>query len=204
MNLPNKLTLLRIIMIPLFVVLFYIPALNDNNLTIFNTNIALSNLLGVVIFALAAYTDHLDGKIARKYNLITTFGKFMDPLADKLLVTAALLMAVELRLMPAFIPIIIISREFMVTGIRLLAITDGLVIAASSLGKLKTVSQIVLIIVLFLFNLHPEGNATYMMFTHFSVENIIVDVLMMIATLFTVVSGYDYLMKNKQIIFQSK
>jgi len=190
-------------MIPLFVVVFYIP-LFDQGVTIFGYEIALENIIAIIIFAIAAYTDRLDGQIARKYNLVTTFGKFMDPLADKLLVAAALLMAVELRLMPAFIPIIIISREFMVTGIRLLAISEGKVIAASSLGKLKTVSQIVLIIALFIFDLRPDATQQYMMFMKFDMMNIFIDVLMTIATLLTVISGYDYLMKNKAIVFSSK
>ncbi len=201
LNLPNKLTLIRIIMIPLFVVVFYIPYF-DEHITILEHKIALENIIAVVIFALAAYTDRLDGHIARKNNLVTTFGKFMDPLADKLLVTAAFLMAIELELMPAFIPILIISREFMVTGIRLLAISEGKVIAASPLGKSKTVSQIVLIIVMFVFDL--RGTDNYIMFTDFGILNIIVDVLMLVATLLTVISGYDYLKKNKDIVFLTK
>ncbi|QVK16819.1 CDP-diacylglycerol--glycerol-3-phosphate 3-phosphatidyltransferase [Mycoplasmatota bacterium] len=203
MNLPNKLTLFRIFMIPLFVIVFYIPVLNQT-ISVLNHEITLANIIGIIIFAIAAYTDRLDGQIARKENLVTTFGKFMDPLADKLLVTAALLIAIELRLMPAFIPILIISREFMVTGIRLLAISEGKVIAASPLGKLKTVSQIVLIIALFLFDLKPDGIHQYMMFTQYGVLNIIIDILMTIATLLTLISGYDYLQKNKKIIFLTK
>lgn len=203
LNLPNKLTLFRIAMIPLFVIVFYIPFLNQT-VSILHHDVALANIIGILIFAIAAYTDRLDGQIARKNNLVTTFGKFMDPLADKLLVAAALLMAIELRLMPAFIPILIISREFMVTGIRLLAISEGKVIAASPLGKLKTVSQIVLIITVFLFDLRPDSFHQYMMFTQFDILNIIIDVLMTVATLLTLVSGYDYLMKNKKIVFLTK
>ncbi len=201
MNLPNKLTLFRIGMIPLFVIVFYIPILNQR-VSILNYNITLANIIGVAIFAIAAYTDRLDGKIARNHQLITTFGKFMDPLADKLLVASALLMAIELHLVPAFIPILIISREFMVTGIRLLAISEGKVIAASPLGKLKTVFQIILIIAIFLFDLRNDG--TYMLFTDFNILNIIVDCLIIITTLLTILSGYDYLKKNKDIVFLSK
>ncbi len=201
MNLPNKLTLLRIAMIPLFVVVFYIPALTKK-IVMINFEISLANLLGLIVFIIAAYTDRLDGKIARKHNLITTFGKFMDPLADKLLVTSALLIAVELRLLPAFIPILIISREFMVTGIRLLAVSEGKVIAASPLGKAKTVVQIVLIIVLFVFDLKAENY--YSLFTAYDWKHLVVDSLMSLATLLTVISGYDYLKKNTQIIFASK
>lgn len=200
MNLPNKLTLFRIVLIPLFVIVFYLPI--KTTISVLDLSIPLVNLIGTGIFAIAAYTDHLDGKIARKYNLVTTFGKFMDPLADKLLVTSALLLAIELRLMPAFVPILIISREFMVTGIRLLAVTDGKVIAASYLGKAKTTTQIILIIVMFLFNLQAEN--TYMFFTHFDVYHLIVDILMVLATILTIVSGLDYLLKNKHIVFQTK
>lgn len=201
MNVPNKLTLLRIAMIPLFVVIFYIPALTEK-VTIINVEVTLANMLGLIVFIIAAYTDRLDGKIARKYNLVTTFGKFMDPLADKLLVTSALLIAIELRLLPAFIPIIILSREFMVTGIRLLAVSEGKVIAASPLGKAKTVAQIVLIIALFVFDLKADNY--YSLFTTFDWEHLVVDSLITVATLLTVISGYDYLKKNKQIVFVSK
>jgi len=200
LNLPNKLTLFRIILIPIFVIVYYLPI--KTTFSVLDLSIPLTNIIGTAIFAVAAYTDHLDGKIARKYNLITTFGKFMDPLADKLLVTSALLLAIELRLMPAFVPILIISREFMVTGIRLLAVTDGKVIAASYLGKAKTTTQIILIIVMFLFNLQAE--TTYMFFTQFDVYHLIVEILMVLATILTIVSGLDYLLKNKHIVFQTK
>jgi CDP-diacylglycerol---glycerol-3-phosphate 3-phosphatidyltransferase len=198
MNLPNKLTLLRIIMIPVFVVIFYIPVLQDE-VTIFNYDLTLANLVGVIVFAVAAFTDFLDGNIARKYNLVTTFGKFMDPLADKLLVMSALLISIEFNLMPAFVPIIILAREFMVTGIRTLAISEGKVIAASNLGKLKTVSQMVMIIVLLVLDVKKD-----MIFTNFSGVSIITDVLITIATLLTLISGYEYFSKNKHIIFASK
>src|SRR5690554_1439811 len=115
MNLPNKLTIFRVLLIPLFVIVFYLPFLNQE-IKIFDYEFNLMNIIAVVIFSIAAYTDRLDGKIARKRNLITTFGKFMDPLADKLLVAAAFLIAIDLHLMPAYLVIIIISREFIVTG----------------------------------------------------------------------------------------
>jgi CDP-diacylglycerol---glycerol-3-phosphate 3-phosphatidyltransferase len=202
MNLPNKLTLLRIAMIPLFVVIFYIPVLKETSFSVGTLEFSLDYLLGFVVFAIAAYTDRLDGKIARRDNLITTFGKFMDPLADKLLVTSALLLGIELGLIPAFVAILIISREFMVTGIRLLAVGEGKVIAASNLGKAKTVSQMVMIIVLLLLPVERS-----MMFTYpdgFLVQAILADALISLATILTVVSGVDYLLKNKSIIFESK
>lgn len=173
-------------MIPVFVVVYYL-------------DIQYANIYAVIIFAVASFTDFLDGNIARKYNLVTTFGKFMDPLADKLLVLAALLMAVEKGLMPAFVPIIILSREFMVTGIRTLAASEGKVIAASPLGKAKTISQMVLIIVLLILNLE-----NHILFVDFSLNSIIVDSLITVATGLTVISGYDYFMKNKHIILSSK
>lgn len=201
MNLPNKLTIFRVLLIPLFVIVFYLPFLNQE-IKIFDYEFNLMNIIAVVIFSIAAYTDRLDGKIARKRNLITTFGKFMDPLADKLLVTAAFLIAIDLHLMPAYLVIIIISREFIVTGIRLLAITEGKVLAASSLGKIKTVFQIILVIVLFLFNY--RSTASYVLFTNTDFLHLVVDILMIITTLFTLISGYDYVKKNKDLILQSK
>ena len=137
MNLPNKLTLLRVIMIPIFVVVLLsslVPA-------------PLNRYIAVVIFILASFTDYLDGHIARKYNLVTNFGKFMDPLADKLLVSSAMISMVSMGDIPAWIVIIIISREFIITGFRLIAVENGVVIAASWWGKIKTVSQMIMIIV---------------------------------------------------------
>lgn len=201
MNLPNKLTLLRILMIPIFVVIFYLPFLQID-IRFLSLDITLANIIAVIVFALAAFTDFLDGNIARKYKLVSTFGKFMDPLADKLLVASALLILIEINLLPAFVAILIISREFMVTGIRTLAISEGKVIAASPLGKAKTVSQIVMIISLLIFDLRVEQS--YMVFTSFNIFNVIGDILIIIATLLTLISGYDYLVKNKDIIFASK
>lgn len=198
MNLPNKLTLLRIMMIPVFVIIFYIPVLQEETFSFIGLETTLANLIGLIVFAVAAFTDFLDGNIARKYNLVTTFGKFMDPLADKLLVTSALLISIELGLLPAFVAIIIISREFMVTGIRTLAISEGKVIAASPLGKAKTVSQMVLIIVLLLANIKPFDFASY------AIMNGVVDGLIVLATLLTLISGIDYFVKNKNIILASK
>ena len=197
MNLPNRLTLLRILLIPVFVVIFYLPI--DQNYEFLNLTLSLVNLIALIIFCIAAFTDFLDGYYARKYNLVTTFGKFMDPLADKLLVLSALLMLIELDILPAFVAILILSRELMVTGIRTLAISEGKVIAASPLGKAKTVSQMLMII--FLLFVNSRG---HVIFSELSIMLIIADVLIILATALTVISGYDYLMKNRKIIFSSK
>jgi len=140
MNLANKLTILRVIMIPVFLLLLLTSWIPDPQ----------KRIISVTIFALASLTDYLDGYIARKYNMVTNFGKFMDPLADKLLVTSALISLVELGDLSAWIAIIIISREFIITGFRLVAASDGIVIAASWWGKIKTFSQMLMIIVLLL------------------------------------------------------
>ena len=138
MNLPNKLTILRVIMIPFF--LFFL-------LTSFVPG---SKYIAFVIFALASLTDMLDGKIARKYNLVTNFGKFMDPLADKLLVCSAMIAFIEMGLMPAVVVIVIIAREFIISGFRLIAVEKGTVIAAGMAGKIKTVCQMIMCILLIL------------------------------------------------------
>lgn len=152
-----------------------------------------AHFIAALIFIIASATDWLDGYYARKLNLITNFGKFLDPLADKLLITAALIALVELQLLPAWMAIIIISREFAVTGIRLVAAADGEVIAASPLGKLKTVAQIVAISALMLHN------------WPFQALSLPFDMLAIwIATILTVWSGVDYFQKNKHILLKSK
>lgn len=148
-----------------------------------------SELIATIIFIIAASTDGLDGYIARKRKLVTNLGKFLDPLADKLLVTAALISLVEMQRLPAWIAIVIISREFAVTGLRLVAAAEGNVIAASKLGKLKTVTQIIAIVLLMLNNFP------------FSYFNIAVDQWMIwIAVLMTILSGVDYFLKNRHVI----
>ena len=146
MNLPNKITLLRVILIPVMLIipLFGIRA------TILGINVG--NLIILAIFLIASFTDFLDGYIARKNDLVTDFGKFLDPIADKLLVITALIMLVEMRIIPGWIPIIIIAREFIVSGIRMIAAGKGTVIAASWYGKVKTVSQMVAISLAFISN----------------------------------------------------
>ena len=133
MNLPNKLTTLRVIMIPFFV--FFLLWQNGENRTF--------RMIALALFIIASLTDLLDGKIARKYNLVTNFGKFMDPLADKLLVCSALICLIELNALPAWMVIVIISREFIISGFRLIASDNGVVIAASYWGKFKTTFQMV-------------------------------------------------------------
>jgi len=183
MNLPNKLTLLRIILIPVMVVLYYIDALD----TIAFMGISFKYLFIVIIFMIASFTDFLDGYLARKLDLVTTFGKFIDPLADKLLVMAALLLLADAGLVWTWLVIVILSREFIVSGIRLVAVSEGKVIAASNLGKYKTASTMIAIILLFISPLYIIG--------HY---------LIILALALTVISGYDYLVKNLSIILKSK
>ncbi len=172
MNLPNKLTVFRVILVIPFVALM----------------LSGYDLWAVAVFIIASLTDLLDGKIARKYNLITDFGKFMDPLADKLLVCAAMICLVEMGRLPAWMVIVIISREFIISGFRLVASDNGVVIAASYWGKFKTTFQMLMIIVLIL-NLG-------------GVFDTIGLVLTWIALILTVVSLVDYLVKNKQVILE--
>ncbi|HAX73407.1 MAG TPA: CDP-diacylglycerol--glycerol-3-phosphate 3-phosphatidyltransferase [Firmicutes bacterium] len=189
MNLANKLTLLRVILIPFFIVCFYIPNLVFNPLQINDYVIPYSNVIALVIFLLAAITDFIDGYVARKYNMITDLGKFMDPLADKLLVTAALLMLLENTLIPGWVVFVILAREFIVTGFRTVAAAKGVVIAAGWLGKLKTVVQFIMISTLLLLN-YP-----------FELINLPVDqVFIALAVILTVASGIEYIYKNIHVL----
>lgn len=193
MNLANKLTLLRVILIPFFIVCFYIPNLVVNTISVNNYLIPYANLLGLVIFLLAAITDFIDGYIARKYNMITDFGKFMDPLADKLLVTAALLILLENGLIAGWVVFIILAREFIVTGFRTIAASKGVVIAAGWLGKFKTVVQFIMISTLLLLN-YP-----------FELFNWPVDqIFVALAVVLTVASGVEYIYKNLHIFDEAK
>ena len=169
MNLPNKLTILRMIMIVPFVVLLLMGW----------------DYIALIIFIIASLTDMLDGKIARKYNLVTNFGKFMDPLADKLLVCAAMIVLVEMGRIPAWIVIIIISREFIISGFRLVASDNGVVIAASYWGKFKTVFQMIMIC---------------LMIVDSDVLSLMTTVVMWIAVVLTIISLVDYLYKNKEVM----
>lgn len=204
MNLPNKLTAGRMFAILIIIVIALIPSLNEK--VLFGNGkgiVTLENIIILAVFCIAAFTDFLDGHIARKYNLITNFGKFMDPLADKLLVLAALIVLIERQRMVAFdislgfVVTLILAREFMVTGIRLLAVDNNVVIAASKLGKLKTVSQMFMIIILLL-NGYP-----FTLFGDFARELTIL-IVILIAGFLTIISGVDYFIKNKSFILKSK
>ena len=180
MNLPNKLTVVSVLMIPFFV-WFMLPSLGGE--------MAASKWIALAIFCIASLTDLLDGKIARKYNLVTNFGKFMDPLADKLLVGAAMICLVEMGRLPAWIVIVIISREFIISGFRLIASDNGIVIAASYWGKFKTVFQMAMIIVLIA---AFEG----------SVFAVVEQILIWVSLILTIVSLVDYIRKNKEVLTQ--
>lgn len=175
MNLPNKLTLLRCFMIPFFV--FFLLAEGGENRTF--------RMIALVLFITASLTDLLDGKIARKYNLVTNFGKFMDPLADKLLVCSALIGLIELGQLPAWMVIIIISREFIISGFRLIASDNGVVIAASYWGKFKTTFQMIAVILLIL-NLPALA--------------LITSLCVWISLALTIISLVDYIAKNHRIL----
>ncbi|MCF6463280.1 CDP-diacylglycerol--glycerol-3-phosphate 3-phosphatidyltransferase [Clostridium sp. Cult1] len=180
MNLANKITLLRVLMIPLFMIILLSDFSN-------NTYIA------ALIFTIASATDGIDGYIARSRGQVTTFGKFIDPLADKLLVSTALISLVQLGKVPAWIVVIIIAREFTITGFRIIAASEGITIAASSLGKIKTITQLIAIISLLIDNFP------------FRLINFSFDIIMLyISLFFTVVSGVDYLYKNKHVLTTSK
>lgn len=194
MNLPNKLTIFRIVLVPIMVIIPFLKIPGD----IFN--LPIQNLVIIVIFAIASYTDHLDGKIARKNNIITTFGKFADPLADKILVLSAMLMLVEMDYLPAMIPIIVLTREFVVSGYRLIAVENGgKVIAASIWGKIKTATQMIAII-LALLDSNFFGAFIYEGLTGYNlVINVLSTSLILISTIATVFSGIDYLRGSKEL-----
>ncbi len=178
MNLPNKLTILRVLLIPFFVFFLLVPVAGGA-----------SKYIALAIFIVASLTDLADGKIARKYNLVTNFGKFMDPLADKLLVCSALICFVEMGLLPAWMVIIIISREFIISGFRLVASDNGVVIAASYWGKFKTTFQMIMIVLLIA---QIPG----------SLFDILEQIFIYAALILTVVSLIDYLVKNKDVLKQ--
>ena len=198
MNLPNKITLCRIILIPFMMI---VPLFGIKS-TLLGINVG--NLMSLAIFLIASFTDYLDGHIARKNNLVTNFGKFLDPIADKLLVLTALIMFVEAGKLPAWIPVVIAAREFMVSGIRMLAAGEGNVIAASMLGKIKTVSQMIAISLAFV------DNNPFMAFTSKClcipelVLNILMSVAMLVSVIVTIWSGIDYFEKSKDIVLKSK
>ncbi len=198
MNLPNKLTIFRIILVPLMVIVPFLGVKGDL------LGVPITYIIINLIFIIASYTDHLDGKLARKNNQITTFGKFADPLADKILVLAAMLILVEDGNLPAWIPIIVIFREFVVSGYRLIAAQKGgQVIAASIWGKLKTVTQMLAIILMFIningtniFGAFIKGNLSGIEL----IINILATLLMIISVIATIFSGWDYIKNGKELL----
>ncbi|MFY4773959.1 CDP-diacylglycerol--glycerol-3-phosphate 3-phosphatidyltransferase [Metabacillus sp. RGM 3146] len=192
MNLPNKITISRILLIPVFMVIM-LADFHWGTIKAAGTVLPVSHLAGAILFIIASVTDWVDGYYARKYNLVTNLGKFLDPLADKLLVSAALIILVEFGLAPAWMVIIIISREFAVTGLRLIVAGEGEVIAANMLGKIKTWTQIIAVAALLLHNLP---------FEYLSIP--FAQIFLWIAVIFTIVSGWDYFAKNKKAFLNSK
>ena len=204
MNLPNKLTLFRIILVPVMVIVsfFDIPG----------SFLGISTTMWIMelIFIIASITDKLDGYLARKNNQVTNFGKFLDPIADKILVVAAMILFVEMGRLPAWIPIIVIFREFAVSGYRLIAVQNsGKVIAANIWGKLKTVTQMIAIILMFLttqpyfafvLRAKTEQDALTYMTTGDFVMNILASVFMTVSVIATIFSGYEYLKSGKDLL----
>lgn len=192
MNLANKLTMIRIFLVPIFLIFIAVKG------------IPYGSIIATLVFIIASLTDQLDGYIARSRNQITNFGKFMDPLADKLLVTAALISLVELHLIPAWAAVVIIAREFAVSGLRTLAASDGTVIAASWWGKIKTVTQIAAIILLLLkVNISSSEYLTNLVVNNNILNeffNYVPNFILIIAVIITIISGIDYFIKNKNAI----
>ena len=192
MNLPNQLTVLRIIMIPIFILVLVLP-IDLGTLTVGPTQLENTHLIAAILFAAASITDWLDGKIARSRGLVTNFGKFADPLADKMLVMTAFIMLVELDKAPGWVVSIIVCRELAVTGLRLLLVEQsGEVMAAAWPGKIKTATQMVAIIFLFLNNIP------------FSMIGLPIDQIMLyLCLIFTIYSGVDYFIKNTNVFKDS-
>lgn len=192
MNLANKLTMIRIFLVPVFLIFITVK------------DIPYGSIIATVIFIIASLTDQLDGYIARSRNQITNFGKFMDPLADKLLVTAALVSLVELKLVAGWAVVIILAREFAVSGLRTLAASDGIVIAASWWGKIKTVTQMIAILLLLLkVNINTSANAISFVNNNSFLSGFftyVPETIMFIAVLITIISGIDYFVKNRHVI----
>lgn len=176
MNLANKLTITRIFLVPIFLLMFYLP-------------VKYNNTYAAIIFIIASITDTLDGYVARKYDLISNFGKFIDPIADKLLVTSALIILVQIGKLDALIAIIMIAREFIISGFRLVAAAEGIIIAAGWLGKVKTVLQIIAIVVMLL-------NDAFLPSFLIPLANTI----MLLALFFSVVSAIEYFVRNKEVL----
>lgn len=193
MNLPNKLTIFRIILVPIMVIVPFLGIEGEIY------GMPIESLLINLIFIIASITDKLDGYIARKKNQITTFGKFLDPLADKILVLTAMIMLVEMQKLPAWIPVIVLAREFMVSGYRLVAVEKGgKVIAASKWGKLKTVTQMIAIILAFV-DSYAFGECFLGLLRGSDlILNFIVTMMMIVQTIATIFSGIDYIKKGQK------
>ncbi len=190
MNLPNKLTVFRVILIiPFVLVMLGSYAQWGWFMALFGGIADYADLIALMIFVIASLTDMLDGKIARKYNLVTNFGKFMDPLADKLLVCAALICLIELDRIPSWIVIIIISREFIISGFRLVAADNRVVIAANYWGKFKTTFQMIMVC---------------LMIANIEALALLTQIVMWIAVVLTIISLVDYLAKNKGVLLDGK
>ena len=194
MNLANKLTIFRIILVPIMVIIPFLGIQGDV------WGIPISCLIIDLIFIIASITDKLDGYIARSRNQVTTFGKFLDPLADKILVLTAMIMLVEMGRLPAWIPVIVLAREFIVSGYRLIAVEKGgKVIAASVWGKMKTVTQMIAIILAFV-DINVFGKCFTGELTGISLGlNLVVTLMMIIQTIATIFSGYEYLKDGKEL-----
>jgi len=195
MNLANKLTIFRIILVPIMII---VPFLGIQGELL---GIPISSIVLDIIFIIASITDKLDGYIARSRNQITNFGKFLDPIADKVLVVAAMILLVEMGRLPAWIPAVVVFREFIVSGYRLVAVeNDGKVIAASIWGKLKTVTQMIAIIAAFI-DVNPfgaifSGNLTGISFA----LNLITTLMMLVSVIATIFSGWDYIKNGKDLL----
>lgn len=199
MNLANKLTIFRVILVPIMVIFAYLPIGGEVY------GVAVTMLIMDAIFIIASITDKLDGYIARSRNQVTTFGKFLDPLADKILVLSAMVILVQMGKLPAWIPIIVLAREFIVSGFRLIAVEKGgIVIAASVWGKLKTVTQMIAIIFAFV-DIGGFFSFTYTNLTGgYLVINIISSVMMAISTVATIFSGWNYVWGGRNLFKESK
>lgn len=196
MNLPNKLTMFRIVLVPVLALVWLFPYAEFNisfiSFEIGNTSLSLLNIIVLLIFAIASFTDFLDGNIARKNNLVTTFGKFADPIADKLLVNVTLMIMVTKGMIPVVPVILMLARDTIVDGCRMIAAQNGVVVAAGILGKLKTVLQMICIILVLLNNLPFE-----LFYIPMS------DIILWFATIISLASGYSYFMQLKEYIFES-
>jgi len=191
MNLPNKITLSRIMLLPVFMFIMLVPDWGE--IKIGDATLPVAHFVGALIFVIAAITDWVDGYLARKYQLVTNLGKFLDPLADKLLIAIALIVLVDLNLTYTWMAALIIAREFAVTGIRLVVAGSGEVVAAAMLGKIKTWVQIIAVVICLLHNLP------------FSLLAIPMDVIaMVVAVIFTVWSGWDIFWVNRRTLLSSK